>query len=60
MSNPHVQQLLQLRLVTEDGDLISKAYRDDLVKSGLAQRHRGHNWITPKGLDYIIDLYLYE
>lgn len=58
MSNIHTQieQLEQLKTVTWDGDLIGKSTRDDLVKNGLAQRGHGYNWITEKGVEYLVTL----
>lgn len=51
-----IQQLLQLLQVTADGDLIDKTNRDDLIRMGLAQRVRGWNIITEKGLLLAQDL----
>jgi hypothetical protein len=53
-----IEQLKQLITATWDGNLMSKQYRDDLVKSGLAQRAFGYNWITEKGLEYLVNLRL--
>ena len=51
-----LEQLKQLLTVTWDGNLISKKYRDDLVESGLAERQSGYNFLTAKGVKYLIDL----
>lgn len=52
----NIEQLLQLTQITWDGDVISKSCRDELVKSGLAQRAAGFNFITGKGIQYLLDL----
>ncbi len=52
-TQPLVEQLQQLTCLTWDGDLIGKTNRDELVKTGLAQKHNGWNWITAKGIDYL-------
>ena len=40
-----------------DGNLISKVDRDELVKASLVQKVRGiWNIITPKGVEYLLDL----
>jgi hypothetical protein len=52
-----IEQLQLLCMLTWDGNLISKSYRDDLVKAGLAQRFEGgFNLITAKGVQYLFDL----
>jgi len=56
--NSRIEQLLQLRKIVWDGDLIGKPNRDALVKAGLAQRAHGYNWITAKGIKYLLDLNL--
>lgn len=48
--NERIEQLKQLATVTWDGNLISKSNRDELVKSGLATRFNGWNWITLEGV----------
>lgn len=54
-----IEQLQLLCMLTWDGNLISKSYRDDLVKAGLAQRFNGgFNLITAKGIEYLFDLHL--
>lgn len=53
-----IEQLQQLCTVTWDGNLIAKSYRDELVKAKLAARFAGYNFITPKGLTYLIELRL--
>ena len=54
----YLEQLKQLfNGVTWDGDLISKYYRTELVKKGLAdQVPGGWNLITAKGVTYLVDL----
>jgi predicted transcriptional regulator len=52
-----LEQLTQLKTVTWDGNLISKDYRDQLVKAGLAERtNGGWNFITAKGVEYLFNL----
>lgn len=53
-----IEQLKQLTTTTWDGNLLAKAYRDDLVKAGLAQRAYGYNWLTEKGVEYLVNLHL--
>ncbi len=54
-----IEQLQLLCMLTWDGNLISKAYRDELVKAGLARRFEGgFNLITAKGVQYLYDLRL--
>jgi hypothetical protein len=54
-----IEQLQALCMLTWDGNLLSKQYRDDLVEAGLAQRFEGgFNLITPKGVQYLYDLRL--
>lgn len=55
-----LEQLKQLTKVTWDGNLICKSDRDNLVKIGLADRLEGFNFITKKGLKYLIDLDEYK
>lgn len=54
--NARIEQLKQLTSCTWDGNLISKMERDDLVRSGLAERGYGWNWITSKGVEYLVNL----
>lgn len=54
--NGRIEQLKQLATCTFDGDLIGKSERDELVKSGLAQRGYGWNWLTEKGVEYLHNL----
>lgn len=54
--NGRIEQLKQLTSCTWDGNLISKSERDELVKTGLAQRGYGWNWITEKGVEYLVNL----
>jgi len=56
--NPEIEQLKLLLTATWDGNLISKDARDNLVKSGLAQRAFGYNWVTEKGVEYLVNLRL--
>lgn len=56
-SQPIVAQLQQLTHLTWDGDLISKAERDRLVKAELAQKiPNGWQIITAKGVEYLENL----
>ncbi len=48
-----LDQLTQLTTATWDGDLISKADRDSLVKDGLAIRKSGWNIISGKGIELL-------
>lgn len=51
-----LEQAAQLLTVTWDGDLISKAARDDLIRRDLAQRAPdGFNMLTPHGVGFLID-----
>ena len=50
-----LEALAQLLTATWDGNLMSKDARDRLVKCGLAQRHLGYNWVTIKGVQYLVD-----
>lgn len=50
-----VEQLKQLLRVTWDGNLISKRDRDELVKLGYVDRTEGYNFITKKGIQYLIN-----
>ncbi len=46
-----IEQLLQLLQLTQDGDLINKAERDELIKKGLATKvDGGWNIITDQGI----------
>lgn len=56
MKTETLEQLLLLATATWDGNLISKDARDNLVRAGLVQRARGYNWLTVKGLEYLVDL----
>jgi len=51
-----IEQLNQLKEATWDGNLISKTHRDELVKMGLADRAHGWNYITGKGIEYLVTL----
>lgn len=53
-----IESLLQLTRLTWDGDIISKSDRDFLIRSGLAQRNNGYSMVTPKGIQYLVDLNL--
>ena len=54
-----IEQLQCLCMLTWDGNLISKQYRDDLVRAGLAEHFPGgYNLITEKGFIYLRDLNL--
>ena len=53
---PFTEQLRQLATATWDGNLISKAARDHLIKCGYAQHYEGWNWLTKKGLAVLINL----
>ena len=51
-----IEQLEQLKTVTCDGNLIASETRDQLVKNGLVERAHGWNWITAKGVEYLVTL----
>jgi hypothetical protein len=51
-----IEQLKQLTTVTWDGDLISKSEQESLEKTGLVQRAYGFNFITKKGVEYLVNL----
>lgn len=56
MENAMLEQLKQLRTATWDGNLISKQHRDELIKAELAEKKDGWNFLTAKGIKYLIDL----
>ena len=51
-----LEQLQQLLTATWDGNLISKSDRSELVKSGLAARAQGWNFITADGIRMLDNL----
>lgn len=55
-TSPDLEQLIQLYVPTPDGDLISKAARDNLAKLGLADRAGGFNCITSAGIKRLVEL----
>lgn len=56
VANTLLEPLAQLLTVTWDGNLMSKDARDRLVKCGLVERAHGYNWLTNKGIQYLVDL----
>lgn len=54
--NARIEQLKQLEKVTWDGNLIDSHARDALVKAGLVHRASGWNFLSAKGVEYLIDL----
>lgn len=48
------EQLTQLTEATWDGNLVSKSARDTLEKLGLVQRVEGWNFITAKGIRWLV------
>lgn len=56
INEQYIEQLLQLSHAVWDGDLISKADRDYLVKSRYVCRAKGWNIITIEGLRALIEL----
>lgn len=56
MENSRIEQLVQLRTVTWDGDLISKSERDALVKCGYVERCCGYNFINAEGVKVLVNL----
>ena len=61
-SNPNtslrIEQLMQLTSCTLDRDLISKVDRDALVRIGLVNSGYGWNWISNRGVEYLVNLCL--
>lgn len=57
---PMMAQLQQLTHLTWDGDLMSKADRNQLVTSGLVQRINGWNIITLEGIKHLEELKILE
>lgn len=51
-----IEQLKLLATITHDGNLISKIARDNLVKAGLVQQAYGYNFLTGKGVEYLVNL----
>lgn len=51
-----LEQLLQLRRIVWDGDLISKSDRDHLVKNGLAVNCEGYNLINQEGIRLLVSI----
>lgn len=51
-----LEQLLQLTCATWDGNLISKAYRDEMVKAKYADRILGWNMANLEGMRVLINL----
>lgn len=51
-----LEQLKQLTQVTWDGQVLSKTARDSLVKTGLADRFGGYNFITKKGVRWLVEV----
>jgi len=51
-----LEQLLQLKTVTWDGNLINKSARDELVWDGYIFKKDGHNFLTSKGVEVLSDL----
>ena len=54
LTPPWLEQLRQLKTITWDGNLISKADRDELFKRGLIDRAHGWQWLTRAGVDELI------
>lgn len=55
--NGYIEQLLQIfDGAVWDGNLISKAHRDELCKNDLVDRVSGWNIITKKGVEYVLAL----
>lgn len=58
--NIKIEQLLQLRTLTHDGHLISSAACSHLQVAGLATRLFGWNFLTAKGVEYLVNLGIAE
>lgn len=58
--NIRVDQLLQLRTLTRDGNLISSDARTRLHAAGLVGRLYGWNFLTEKGVEYLVNLGMAE
>lgn len=53
----NLEQLIAIsKRTTWDGDLISKNARGELVDQGLVERAHGFNFITKKGIDYLVSV----
>ena len=48
-----LETLIQCLRIVWDGDLCSKADRDDFVNKGLIIRSNGYNIISAKGIEYL-------
>lgn len=57
MTTNILEQLLQfMRGPIWDGNLISKSNRDHLYKYKYIQRSSGYQFLTPKGVDTLVEL----
>lgn len=51
----YLEQLKQLRKLTWDGNLIAKDHRDWLVENEYAEQGYGWNWISNKGVKFLVE-----
>ena len=56
MKTVRLEQLMLLCKVTSDGDLVSKAHRDELVKCGYVIQINGWNIISREGVIILANL----
>ena len=45
---------------TLDGDVPSKTGRDEIVDLGLAERWNGWQWLTNQGVQFAVDIMLFD
>jgi hypothetical protein len=55
LTESEIHQLVQLIVVTWDGNLISKDARNKLIDRGYVQRLEGWNWLTELGVKALVD-----
>lgn len=51
-----VEQCAQCMNATWDGDIINKRHRDELFKAGLINRRNGFNFISSKGIEWLLEI----
>jgi len=50
------EQLKQLITPVWDGNLICKSHRDKLLKKGYIKKYEGWNYLTKKGIVFLVDM----
>ena len=55
LSESEIHQLIQLIVVTWDGNLVSEDARNKLIERGYVRRRWGFNWLTEVGVKVLID-----